>query len=129
MSILYADDDKDDLDLFSEVLAKLAPHLDLICTADGADVISALERATVLPRLIVLDMNMPRMTGLDCLIEIRKHAAYASIAVVMFSTSGTRDAVGAALENGANEYYLKANSYEALETFIGNLIGRYNLTD
>jgi CheY-like chemotaxis protein len=128
MSILYADDDKDDRDLFAEVFSELAPRVVLVSTGDGADVISTLESFAELPQLIVLDMNMPRMTGLECLIEIRKQPRYAKIPTVIFSTSGSPGTVRAALENGADEYYLKADSYEALETFIANLIVRYNLT-
>lgn len=128
MSILYADDDDDDRDLFREVLFTLAPHIELITSKDGAGVISALEAVARLPQVIVLDMNMPLMTGLDCLIEIKKQPRYANIPVVIFSTSGPRETVGAALESGADEYYLKANSYEVLQTFVANLIERYSLS-
>jgi len=128
MTILYADDDNDDRDLFAEILSALAPDLKLITSKDGAGVISALEATDSLPQVIVLDMNMPLMTGLDCLIELKRRTRFAGIPVVIFSTSGPRETVGTALENGADEYYLKANSYEALETFISNLIMRYNLS-
>src|SRR5438874_13402306 len=54
--------------------------------------------------LILLDINMPRMNGLEFLAEIKKQAQYASIPVVIITTEGSEDDTHRGLEAGASAY-------------------------
>jgi len=85
--IVLVDDDPDDLDLLSEAILSLNPAF-VIKTArscdEGLQVIDALQE---LPRVIVLDYNMPGLLGLDCLKAIRKRPDFRHANVVIFSSA------------------------------------------
>ncbi|RYY98708.1 MAG: response regulator [Chitinophagaceae bacterium] len=91
-SILYVDDDRDDLQLLREAIGHVDGHYTLLEARDGLDGIErlqALKAAGELPCLIVLDINMPRMDGRKAFQLIRQDPELATIPVVIFSTSNS----------------------------------------
>jgi DNA-binding response OmpR family regulator len=74
-----------------------------------------LDAATVLPDVIFLDYNMPRMNGLDCLKELKnKSSKYKEIPTIMYTTSGDREQEKVILGLGADHYMRKTSSFEEL---------------
>ena len=68
----------------------------------------ALERiGTVSPSLIMLDLAMPEMNGLDLVKHLRQNPELASLKVIMVTTETEVDHIVSALEAGANEYVMK----------------------
>ena len=57
--------------------------------------------------LVLLDINMPQMNGLEFLAEVKGNPALADIPVVVVSTEGKEEDTRRALELGANEYIKK----------------------
>lgn len=92
--IIFADDDADDLELLTGYFKQMAAGISLKEFKDGKEVLKFLEDVTSssenLPVLIVLDINMPRMDGMDVLSALRKHQHYGNIPVVIYTTSMTR---------------------------------------
>ena len=127
VTILYADDDADDGMIFADLVSELAPSIQVDQVFDGTEVLALLEKRLSLPELIVMDMNMPRMTGLACLAELKKHDRFQSIPVIMYSTVGNPDTVNAALKNGAAGFRVKPNSYASMRTALADLLSQYNL--
>ena len=117
--ILCIDDDLDDVTLLQEALQSLDPE-HLIITAQngttGLEKLRGLKEAGTLPCLIVLDLNMPVMDGRQTFAAIRKDQAFASVPVVIFSTS--ESALDRMFFSGKNCVYLaKPLSYpDLLET-------------
>jgi CheY-like chemotaxis protein len=74
MTILYADDDKDDRDLLSEALEQIDPSISCITAHDGKEALSILQENRTLPDYIFLDVNMPVMDGKKCLTELKKNS-------------------------------------------------------
>ena len=73
--------------------------------ADGISMLEALK--TEIPELIILDIMMPGMDGLELLARIRSEAAYADIPVIMATAKGTEmDKIGG-LNSGADDYLVK----------------------
>ena len=62
-NILYAEDDFDDFESLKEALDQISQHQLLLHAKNGQEAISFIGNATVLPSLIVLDLNMPIMDG------------------------------------------------------------------
>lgn len=100
--ILVVDDSKLIHKMF-EVM--LRPH-NLVHAYDGQEGLLRLaENADV--ALILLDVNMPKMNGLEFLEEVKRNADLAEIPVVVISTEGKEEDTERALEAGAVEYIKK----------------------
>lgn len=88
--VLYADDDIDDLQLVEESFSNFANNVEVITVTDGIRALQYLKGLNTLdprPCLIILDINMPRLTGKEVLQEIRKSDLFRDTPVVLFTTS------------------------------------------
>lgn len=88
--VLYADDDIDDLTLVREAFDQYASNVEVVTAFDGVEALSYLEGLNPLdpsPCLIILDVNMPRLTGKETLKRIRNLERFEEIPVVLFTTS------------------------------------------
>lgn len=84
--------------------------------SDGAAVLGMCE--TLRPDLLCLDINMPGMSGLEVLAQVR--ALYPRTAIVMISASATHDNVRTALEGGADGFIVKPfNAAAVIDTIVG----------
>lgn len=89
-TILYADDDLDDLQLVQEAFSTYSPNVKLITAKDGVEALSYLfdlKEEDRLPCLIILDINMPRMSGKEVLVKLRQTPDFTDVPVVLFTTS------------------------------------------
>ncbi len=89
-TILYVDDDRDDLELLHHAILQLDGTYELVGAFDGVQGMSRLETMKdtgTLPCLIVLDINMPKMDGKQTFKLIKSDDALRSIPIVIFSTS------------------------------------------
>lgn len=101
--ILYADDDIDDLDIFVNAIETYTSDTVVFTFRDGREIFQFIyENKHVMKRicLIVLDINMPVMNGLETLEKIRDIPELKGFPVILFSTS-TNDK-SSAKENGAH---------------------------
>ncbi|MEO1526382.1 MAG: hybrid sensor histidine kinase/response regulator [Planctomycetota bacterium] len=74
---------------------------------DGVDAIEQLDVAEQLPSVILLDMEMPRMNGLELLVNLRASEEYSAIPVVMVTSRAGAKHRERAMEAGATEYIVK----------------------
>ncbi|RYY64627.1 MAG: response regulator [Chitinophagaceae bacterium] len=91
-TILYMDDDQDDLQLLREALGRVDAQFNLLHASDGLAGLELLRRLGAqgeLPCLVVLDINMPRMDGRRAFQALRQDPALAHLPVVIFSTSSS----------------------------------------
>ncbi|MGW8256014.1 MAG: response regulator [Thermoguttaceae bacterium] len=114
-----ADDDAEDRQLLVDALAELKKPLDFRFVRDGEELIDYLrrrgeyEKAGTAPRpdLILLDLKMPRMDGLEALREIKSNADLRSIPVVALTTSTMEDDIGRCYALGVNSFITKPVSF------------------
>lgn len=88
--VLYADDDTDDRTLLREAFHDYADVIDLLTFKDGIELLHFVEDLSPLqpaPCLIILDINMPRLNGIEILKKLRSKKDLADVPVVLFSTS------------------------------------------
>ena len=88
--ILYADDDQDDLQLLQQAFRHYSDNIEMLTFPNGFQALSYLKSLSSLdplPCLIILDINMPGISGKEVLKEIRKMERFETIPVVLFSTS------------------------------------------
>lgn len=103
--ILVVDDDVDLCHLMVRLFKRFGHQAD--CENNGPAALAHLE--TKQPHVILLDVMMPDMTGIDVLRELRANAATAGIPVVMFSALSDPETKKTALSAGANDYFVKAS--------------------
>jgi CheY-like chemotaxis protein len=102
--VLYADDDKDDLELVIDALQEYSGNLEMITAPNGLEAIAYLKNLNPLdpaPCLIILDINMPKMNGVEALKNIRNMERFGDVPVVMFTTSSNPDDKVVAAQYGA----------------------------
>ena len=117
--VMIADDDDDDRLLFEEALREVCKKSKLISAIDGLDLINTLEKTyPPAPDVIFLDINMPRLNGFECLIQIKANSNFKNIPIVIFSTSSTEENIDLAFSNGANYYIQKPASFSGLKKII-----------
>ncbi len=113
IKILYADDDRDDRELFADALAIYDSNTRLILVEDGKELLDYLSNITdIFPDIIFLDINMPCFCGKQCLREIRRNPIFNDVPVVMFSTSALPVDIEETFSNGANLYVRKPSSFD-----------------
>jgi DNA-binding response OmpR family regulator len=103
--ILFVEDDEGFYNIFS-VSLKMKGY-DVIHVSDGSE---AVEKAiSEKPDLVILDIILPGMSGLDILKELKETEETKKIKVVMLTNFGTDDNVNKAMELGADDYLMKYN--------------------
>jgi CheY-like chemotaxis protein len=118
--IFYVDDDVDDIDLFKEALNSVCSDVQLTTLTNSQLFLSTLQKIS-LPDVIVLDVNMPAVNGIECLKQVRESEVFKHIPVVLFSTSMYVTKVQESIRFGANHYILKGSSMQEFTSFIRDL--------
>jgi CheY-like chemotaxis protein len=122
LSILLADDDKDDRLFFTMALEAVTVPTELVTVADGEKLMTYLiENAAQLPYVLFLDHNMPRKNGSECLAEIKQNPKLKMLPIVIYSTSLRAEIADVFYENGAH-YYVKKCDYRQLIKIIGKVL-------
>jgi CheY-like chemotaxis protein len=123
--ILIADDDPEDLELMVEVVLQLEPETKVHTVTNGSKVLDYLASKAddELPCLIILDYNMPYMTGPEVMQVIRKQPRYEKIPRVIWSTSNAKEFIRECMEKGATTYYVKPSSHRQFKEQVREMLG------
>jgi two-component system, response regulator len=130
LSVLYAEDDPDD-----RLLARLA-HRDsgapnpLVFVDDGEEALAYLrctgrylDLAPLRPGIVLLDLNMPGIGGLETLRIMRSDPDLRRIPVVILTTSAAAGDIKSSYEAGANSYIVKPAAFAKLVDLFQSLCG------
>ena len=123
---LLADDDHDDAELFNEALTTVNPSIKFHHVEDGHEVFQFLMNSKIeKPDVIFLDLNMPSMSGWQCLAKLKNDSSLKNIPVIMYSTSSNPREKEIAIELGATGFVTKPTDFKVLtkilETISTNL--------
>jgi CheY-like chemotaxis protein len=113
--ILLADDNPMDVDLTLRAFRRNKLINPVEVARDGEEVvawISRWENGEPWPVVVLLDINMPKMDGLEVLSRLKAHPECRSIPVVMLTTSAARQDVRTAYLRGANSYIVKPVDFD-----------------
>ncbi len=127
IEILLVEDNPADVRLVREALEEGAGICSVTAVSDGE---AALEHLRVsrgpddgLPDLVLLDLNLPGMSGREVLREIKGDAGLRHVPVVVLSSSGASEDISTAYGLHANAYVSKPLGYDELVTALGSLAG------
>ncbi|HEV7231527.1 MAG TPA: response regulator [Bacteroidia bacterium] len=110
VSLLLAEDDKDDRFFFKNALSKISVPTVLWTVENGSDLMIYLKQHKKnLPDALFLDLNMPRKNGFECLAEIKADKDLKKLPVIMNSTSLPDTAADTLYSLGAHYYMRKTN--------------------
>lgn len=134
VNILLVEDDEVDIMNVQRAFRKNNITNPLYVTRNGIEALDALhgrhpEFVMPVPRIILLDINMPRMNGLEFLTEIRKHDAFKSISVFIMTTSNEESDKIAAYDLNVAGYILKPLSFEGFANAVSVLNHYWHLCE
>jgi CheY-like chemotaxis protein len=111
--ILLVEDDQVDVMTVKRGLKKLGVVNKLITVNNGEEALQYLENSEdELPCMILLDINMPKMNGHECLRQLKSHPAFKNIPVVMLTSSLEQQDVNQSFDLGISGYILKPVEYD-----------------
>ena len=132
MQILMVDDNEDDIDLALRALRETGVTEEVFVCRDGEEALDYLfsrgrfagKPQGELPRLVLLDLKLPKINGLEVLKEIRGSPMLATLPVVMLTSSSRRSDLESAYKSGANSYLIKSTDFSRFKRDIEQM-GRY----
>lgn len=124
--ILLVEDNPDDVDLTLMALEKSNIMNEVRVARDGEEALQMLlgqdgEPPSRLPAVVLLDLNMPRVNGLEVLREIRSNERIRRLPVVILTSSGEEQDIVRGYDLGANSYIRKPVDFENFVSAVKNL--------
>jgi CheY-like chemotaxis protein len=120
--LMIVDDDSDDRYLFCKALEQIDLSYHCHEAEHGRDALEQLRRATTLPHMIFLDLNMHLMNGWECLTALKRDPLLKNIPVIIYSTSSAEYDIAAAREMGAVYYLTKPSDMQEIVDGIDRAI-------
>jgi len=131
--MLLVDDDPNDIELIQLALLNLPFIRTLDVLTDGEQAIQYLigtaEQPPVaeLPRVVLMDLKLPKLTGIEVLRAIRQNATTQRLPVVIMSSSAEESDLSACYNLGVNSYVVKPLDFQEFQT-IARQAGSYWMT-
>ena len=125
--VWVVDDDEDDQQFIRSAFIDGQPSIAVLSLSDGAELLPNLVDCVELPRLILLNINMPRKNGFETLEELRRVPELAHLPVVMLTTSSAEADRSRAMALGANQFLTKPLTYDQLRQLARELSQEWQL--
>lgn len=121
--IILADDDEDDRLFFTDAFDELKINTKVNTFEDGVELMNYLNKEdALLPNVLFLDLNMPKKSGIECLVEIKASLKMSGIAIVIYSTSASEEDIEKTFVLGANIYIKKPDSFIKLKKALSEVV-------
>lgn len=124
INVLYIEDNEDYIDFVNRAVRKNNPEVTVNAITDGQQVLDYLavnDDAVKKANLILLDIHMPGIDGIELLKRLRKTEELQFTPVIMFSTSDNPADVKTCYSYGANAYVVKPIGIEDLSQSLRSL--------
>lgn len=119
------DDDIDDHEVFEMALHRIDDNFGFSVAHDGVEGLQKLKASDFIPDFIFLDINMPRMDGMQCLPEIRKLRHLQHSMIIMYSTTNDEKVRHASQQLGADEFMVKPSKLTLLVNDLMRIIEKH----
>lgn len=118
LHIAMVDDDDEDVYTMRRAMSDVGPHVDFRSFSSAPEFLDALPAGRLPagqtgyePQLLLLDINLPGVSGFDLLVQLRKHDTFSLLPVIMISTSDSEHDIHRSYRCGANAFFTKRASY------------------
>ncbi len=121
-SIVLVEDNQDDERLTLRALSKALPHVPISVARDGQEALDRLlDEHQSLPSLVLLDLKLPKLTGIEVLTRLRTDARTKHLTIVVLTSSDEPADVKACYEGYANSYLRKPVAFDEFMTLVQQL--------
>jgi len=126
--IILIEDNPGLVDLITEIIKEGYLERDIVLARDGMEAIDRFQELSIKwngevedkIKLIILDLDMSNINGMDILRFIKKNPRYSRIPIITLSTDSDKTTIDEAYSNGVSEFVTKSLSYD---DFVANLRG------
>lgn len=120
LSLLLIEDSPTDAHMALRILKKAKPETQHHWIEDGEEAVSYFQNEeSELPKMILLDLRLPKVNGFGVLKEIRANERFARLPVIVYSSSGQEEDIQEAIDYGANSYLVKPGNYGDMKELLG----------
>lgn len=122
--IIVIEDDVDDQEILEEIFHKLGYMNKIIFFGDGNDALEFLNKTDIQPFLILSDLNMPKINGIELRNKVftNEQLHVKCIPYLFFTTTATKTAVIDAYAMSVQGFFVKPNSLQGLENTIKKIV-------
>lgn len=118
LNILLIEDDSIEIMKFDRVLKKLNQSHKVTVALNGEEALTHLNEKGLIPDIIILDLNMPKINGIEFLRLLKSNSKFAMIPSIVLTTSNNHREVKECYTIGIAGYLLKPLKYEDYVTVI-----------
>lgn len=119
LTCLLVDDDQDDQEIFNLALSDSGLKMKCVISSSAVEALAMLTHEnTKLPDYIFLDLNMPRINGIQFLTEVKKNSSLQKIPVVIYSTSSHPKDIEVTRKLGATAFITKPSGIKELSQLL-----------
>jgi CheY-like chemotaxis protein len=134
LSILIAEDNPDDFFLFQMAIIEADESIHIYHVNNGAQLIEFLMkddiskklRSHAVPDLIITDLKMPFLDGLEVIRKVKSHKEFENIPIYLFSSNDSDANKEKAKEVGASAFYKKPHTFRELQATIKKILKQHN---
>lgn len=119
--VFWAEDALDDQFLIRTAAEGIRPRPEVVFFEDGNLLLDALKAER--PRLVVLDIRMPRLDGIETLKRIRTQPGFHNLPIVMFSTAMVEEEVAVCKELRVRDFIQKPSHYADFSDAVAKIVG------
>jgi len=112
LTVFLAEDNPDDIEIARRAFKRSKLGCDLVIARDGEEALKKLSEPSFHPDFAIMDINLPKLTGLQVLERVRKEKRLIGVPFVMLSASDREEDVRASYELCANSYIQKPVVFE-----------------
>ncbi|MDI1317737.1 response regulator [Flavobacterium sp.] len=129
LNILFIDDDVIEVMKFNRVLDKLNLNHKVIEANNAKEALSILKNKDIIPDLIILDLKMPEINGVEFLRIVKNDDGLKRIPLVVFTTSNDLHDILKCYEIGVSGYMLKHLKYEDYEIIVEKTLNYWSCNE
>jgi DNA-binding response OmpR family regulator len=122
-SIIFAEDNPQDLQLFKYALAQVESSVQLIHYENGRDFLAAIP--DIYPpsiACVLVDLNMPYVNGFEVIESLRKNTDFQYIPIIVFTSTNSNEEKLKSYQVGANAYVAKPTELEELVNVVNHIV-------
>jgi hypothetical protein len=132
--IILVEDNESDAEVARRAIKRSSPTRTLVVIGDGLSAAEMLlgtegQPPCPRPRLIMIDINLPGLDGIELLTRIRIHPDLRSVAVVIVSSSSEERDIRKAYDRGCNSYVTKPIDIRALQSLYASVVNYWTQTN